>query len=181
MLLCACSFWERHLTLPVSTLLPISHMSDACGPDALQDVTEDTRRQMQEQHKKRRINHPTAITYYPGERYSGRMLRCYRSPFRSESEWWITCLQYLFRERESVQMNLAKIFGGANLVSLFKLNDHVIGLILPTIILVNSSLLWVSHEVQWDWSSVWTQMVQAALSSRWQMKCHIPFCIFARK
>lgn len=54
----------------------------AASPAALQDVTEDTRRKKQEQHKKRRINRPTALIYYPGERCLGRRLRCCR---RSES------------------------------------------------------------------------------------------------
>lgn len=89
-------FLRKALTLPVSTLFQMNCVryylpwktapQQAASPAALQDVTEDTRRKKQEQHKKRRINHPTALTYYPGERCLGRKLRCCRSPFRrSES------------------------------------------------------------------------------------------------
>jgi len=54
--------------------------SPRASPAALQDVAEDARSKKQEQNKRRRINHPTAITHYPGERGFGRKVRCYRSP-----------------------------------------------------------------------------------------------------
>lgn len=65
------------LCLPWET---VSHQ--ATSPVALPDVTEDTSKDKQEQHKKRIIHHPTAITYYPGERYLGRKLRCCRNSFK---------------------------------------------------------------------------------------------------
>lgn len=92
MLLCAFSFLRKALDSISEYSVPNEQCElclpwetaphRAASPAVLQDVTEDTRREKHDQHKKRRINHSTAITYYPGERWLGRKLGCYRSPFR---------------------------------------------------------------------------------------------------